>query len=430
MSRAATRPQPGNRAKQRRPSRWRWPVLVLIGCAAIGGGLWVAVWWEERPLAEVERLLAQKDSWEAVSQADRFLKLHPGNNRATALKARALVQMGRAAEAVRLFDQVGAASKAEMKAFAEACLILERWVQALPILEYLLEQEPRDKDLLHEVSACRAKLGEFDGAVAAAARLAEIPGNEARGYLLVGMLERDRGNSRKACDAWARVLEINPAATDLQITPDEFNLGYGTALLKLGEPEAASERLQSSIATKPTGRAMSLLGKAYNQLGRSEEAEQEWLRAVERDPSNEAARQGLSELAMKKSKFQEALDWLKPLETSPMLSSASAFLMQRASTLLGDTAAASAWQVRVDEIRKLEELHSTVDQVLVDSPDSMWGRVLRGYRLAEQGNWDQAGILVTPYLAEPPHPFITELGAAIQNRSALPHLNRLPIESF
>ena len=91
---------------------------------------------------------------------------------------------------------------------------------------------------------------------------------------------------------------------------------------------------------------------------------------------------------------------------------------------------ASAWQARVEQIRKLEELHGTVDQVLNDSPDSMWGQVLRAYRLAEQGNWDQAELLLKPFLEDPAHPFISALGAAVQARSALPQLSGLPIESF
>ena len=60
----------------------------------------------------------------------------------------------------------------------------------------------------------------------------------------------------------------------------------------------------------------------------------------------------------------------------------------------------------------------------------MWGQVLRSYRLAEQGNWDQAGILLTPFLKDPAHPFISDLGTAIQDRGPLPHLSGLPIESF
>ena len=417
-------------SQHRRARGWLWLCLIVIATTVIGSVLWGMVWWEERPLRATANLLEQNDGTGALRSVDRFLRDHPDHSQGIALKARALVQLGRSSEAIRLFEKVGAASTDDMRAYTKACLMLEQWVQASPVLEYLLRLDPDDADLLHEVAACRAKLGEVEGAVDAASRFASIAGNEARGYLLVGILERDRGNLRKACDAWARVFQVNPDAIDLQISADGFHLEYGKALLKLGEPAAAMDRLKQSIAIKPSSTAISLLGKAFSQLGKEEDAEQEWRKALELDPSNETARQGLAELAMKKSDFQGAMDWLQPLAGSPELSSATAFLLQRVSSLLGDTESASAWQARVEQIRKLEELHGTVDQVLNDSPDSMWGQVLQAYRLAEQGNWDQAELLLKPFLEDPAHPFISALGAAVQARSALPQLSGLPIESF
>ena len=430
MSRTDTSTRTSRGSKNRRAGRWRWLSFIVVGIAVVSGVLWGTVWWEERPLRDSARLLEQKDGAGALSSVDRFLRDHPGHGPSIALKARALVQLGRAGEAIQLFDKAGAASTEDMRAYTTACLMLEQWVQASPVLEYLLRLDPDDADLLHEVAACRAKLGQFDEAVEAASRFASIAGNEARGYLLVGILERDRGNFRKACEAWARVLQVNPDAKDLQISGDEFHLEYGKALLKLGEPAAATDRLKHSIATKPSSTAIALLGKAYSQLGKPEDAEREWRKALESNPSNETARHGLAELAMNQSDFQGALAWLQPLAASPELSSGTAFLLQRVSSLLGDTKSASDWQMRVEQIRKLEELHSTVDQVLIDSPSSMWGQVLRSYRLAEQGNWDQAGLLLTPFLKDPAHPFISDLGAAIQDRGPLPLLSGLPIESF
>ncbi len=430
MSRTDTSTRTSLGSKKRRASRRRRLSFIVIAIAVVGGGLWGTVWWEERPLRATVRLLEQEDGKGALSSVDRFLRDHPDHGPGIALKARALVQLGRAGEAIQLFDKAGAASTEDMRAYTTACLMLEQWVQASPVLEYLLRLDPDDADLLHEVAACRAKLGRFAEAVEAASRFALIAGNEARGYLLVGILERDRGNFRKACEAWARVIQVNPDATDLQISGDEFHLEYGKALLKLGEPAAAMDRLKQSIATKPSSTAISLLGNAYSQLGKTEDAEREWRKVLESNASNETARHGLAELAMKQSDFQGALAWLQPLAASPDLSSGTAFLLQRVSSLLGDTKSASDWQIRVEQIRKLEELHSTVDQVLIDSPSSMWGQVLRSYRLAEQGNWDQAGILLTPFLKDPAHPFISDLGVAIQDRGPLPHLSGLPIESF
>ena len=196
--------------------------MLLFAAGLLCAGLWGFFWWEERPLREAERHLRNKEARTALALSDGFLRTHQDHGKAAALKAWALVQLKRPAEAVRLFDQVGAASPEEMQACADAYLMLERWGSALPVLEYLVQLKPQDGDLLHELSACRAKLGKYDGAVEAATRVAALPGNEGRGNLLLGMLEHERGNDRKACEAWSRVLQVAPEASDLQLPADEF----------------------------------------------------------------------------------------------------------------------------------------------------------------------------------------------------------------
>ena len=244
------------------------------------------------------------------------------------------------------------------------------------------------------------------------------------------MLEHERGNDRKACEAWSRVLQVAPEASDLQLPADEFLLEYGSLLLQVGEPEKARNLLNRSLALRVTASARSLLGKACRQLGQDEEAEAAWQAAVREDPKEETSRQGLAELAMKQSDFRKALDWLEPLADAPDLSSASAFLLQRAYALEGDTETAGIWQRRVEQIRRREELDSTVNQVMIDSPDSMWGQVLRSYRLAEQGNREQAAYLLAPYLDKSTHPFIRALAEALQKQGPLPDLQGIPLELF
>ncbi len=421
------------KAARRRPGirgGFRRFCLPLFALGLLCAGLWGFFWWEDKPLRQAEWHLRNKEAATALELADGFLRTHRDHGKAIALKARALVQLKRPEEAARLFDQVGAATEEEMQACADAYLMLERWAQALSVLEYLVQLKPDDGNLLHELSACRARLGQYDGAVEAATRFAAIPGNEARGNLLIGMLEHDRGNDRKACDAWSRVLEVTPDASDLQLAADEFLLDYGSLLLQVGEPDKARDLLSRSVAIRASARARSLLGKSCSQLGKDDQAEAQWQAAVKEDPREETARQGLAELAMKRSDFRKALEWLEPLADAPDLSSASAFLLQRACTLAGETETAGRWQSKVDKIRRKEELNSTLNQVMTDSPDSMWGRVVRSWRLAEKGNWEQAGILLSPYVDKSEHPFIRELANAIRTHGTLPDLEGIPLELF
>jgi tetratricopeptide (TPR) repeat protein len=214
------------------------------------------------------------------------------------------------------------------------------------------------------------------------------------------------------------------------VPPEEFLAEYGAALLKVGNPTAALVQLQRSVSTKPTVRSLMLLGKAFYQEGRIEEAKQTWQEVISLDKTNEESRQGLAELAMKRSDFSSALNWLMPLAEAPTISSTTAFLLQRAFSLSGDQTTSQQWQSRANEIRRREERNRTVDQILIDSPTSLWGQVLQAYRLAEQENWDQAALMMTGIPDEQSHPFITKLANAVRDHGPLPDLTSLPLEVF
>lgn len=411
----------------------RWYRWILASALLIGGIVGVP-WWNERPLREAEQLLEQQDAKACLKIVDEFLKSDPRSSRAIALKARALVSLGDAMGAVRLIDQVGAATQEEMHAYAEACLILERWMTALPVLEHLITLSPNDPDLLHELSACRAKLGRYESAVDAAMKFAQTPGNEARGYALIGMLERDRGNNQKCCDAWKHVLEVQPEAAELQIKQQEFFLEYGKALLLTGNAREAEKMLERSVGkVEPVAEsadAFAYLGKARMQLGKIADAEASWNQAVTLKSESRIAREGLAELAMQQGQFSQALEWLKPLQSQPDMKSSTAFLIQRTYTLLKDAENSAKWKSEVDRLRRLEELRVNMEQVIVNSPDSLWAQVFQSYLLAEQGNLGQASVLLSPYVKDDSPEFLQLLWKSLQEGTPLPALDKVPMELF
>lgn len=408
----------------RRWSRW------IFAASLLTAGILGVPWWNERPLREAERLLAADDAKACLKVVDAFLKTDPKNSRAIALKARACLSLGDANGAIRLIDQVGAATPEEMHAYAKACLILERWTTALGILEHLVSLAPNDPDLLHELSACAAKLGRYERAVETATSFSMTPGNQSRGYALIGMLERDRGNNQKCCDAWKKVLESQPEAAQLQIDPHEFFLEYGKALLLTGNSREAEKMLERSVAKSETADGLAYLGKAKMQLGKPTEAESNWNSAVQKDSESRIAREGLAELAMQQGQFSKALEWLKPLQTQPDLKSSTAFLLQRTYTLLKDSENAAKWKQEVARIRKQEELRVNMEQVIVNSPDSLWAQVFQSYMLAEQGNFSQASMVLAPFVKDDAPEFLQLLWKSLQDGSPLPPLEKVPMELF
>ncbi|MFM7055694.1 MAG: tetratricopeptide repeat protein [Planctomycetota bacterium] len=418
----------------RRRRRRSWlrrigPLLLLPGGAVAGiAGI---LWWHERPLRQAEALLVSdvaNGPAEALKIVDEWLLSNGERGAGQALKARILVRMGDPAQALRILQQVGADQPEEMQAWTEACLLLERWTSALPVLEHLVRLQPDNPDLLHQLSACRAKLGRYDEAVEAARRFAALPACEARGHALIGMLERDRANYQKCVEAWDRLFRIQPDAVGLQVTPAELFLEYGKALLQLGRSEDAVRALSKSESLQPSADAAAFLGKAFAGTGRQSQAQSAWKSAVQLNPESRIAREGLAELALQNARFDEALQWLTPLENSPSLRSSTAFLLQRTYTLLRQPQQAERWKARIVGLKREEDARIQMEQVIFTSPDSLWGQVFQAWHLAEQNNPEQARTILFPFVRDDSHPFIKNLWTALDQGSAIPGLKDVPMD--
>lgn len=405
----------------------RLVVVISIG-ATVAIMIAGIIWWRERALAEAELALEANQPIRALRLAEDHLRSHPGHGRASAIRARALVATGRHREAVELFETVGAATADDLHAWARALLLEGRWESARLLLEQVVLQEPQHADALHELTACYANVGRYEKAIETAQRFAALPGLEARGDALTGTLYRDMGNQRQAANAYARVLEREPDAEGLQVGAAEFFDAYGLLLLDLGEPKQAAELFKRSLAVNSTAVVHSDLGRAYEQLGQLEDAEQAWRQALAIDPREPVAREGLAAAALGRGEPHKAVEWLLPVADRPGLSASTAYLIQRALAAAGDTASANEWQERTESLRTEERRRAAVNRILLDAPDSAWAAVVRAYRFAEVGNWGEAETQLRD--VPPDDPFIVDLRNAIRTRGPLPSLNRLPISRF
>lgn len=394
----------------------------------VTGGLWGALWWQERPIRVAAKQLQAGQISAAYETIGGFLRDHPDHDRALAVKARILVEEGQSQQAISIFERVGASEPQDLHAWAKALLQQEQWSQALPLLEFIEPTGIDRADVLHELAACRMKVGNADQALKAAEEFARQPGCEARGELLKGTIHQQRGNLRLAASSWDRVLKLSPEIQDLQIPPAEFFLEYGRVLLALGEPALAETNINRSLQSQQNPAALVSLGEAQFQLGKSVEAQQSFEAAINADPYSVAARKGLANLSLSTGNAQKAVDLLAPLETSGVLTSEIAFLLQRGYVRLKNDSEAKRWQEKADQLRQEENIKSAADQILRDTPDSDWAVVIRAYKHANQGNWTEAETLLKP-LGESAQsqPFIRDLTAAVKSRGPLPSLKGLPI---
>src|SRR4029077_2089285 len=160
------------------------------------------------------------------------------------------------------------------------------WTEALPVLTRLNELSPDDGDILHELCACEAELGDFDESVRCAERLLQFPGYDRRGRLLLGILHYKRGNNRLAIQTWQPIIEHTSDLSDLQVPVAEFLLAYGRALLKVGRPSEALVLLERSVRIDPTADSLDSLAEASDGLGDRPRAVALWEQAVSRSPDD------------------------------------------------------------------------------------------------------------------------------------------------
>ncbi len=119
-------------------------------------------------------------------------------------------------------------------------------------------------------------LQRMDEAAAAAKQLALQPSWEARGFLLLGEIRVLLEDRKRAVDALARGLELDPRAQGALQPPSHFRKLLARSLLQLGRPEEARRALEAIRAGDATGgldgEAHWLSSRAWLQEGKLAEA--------------------------------------------------------------------------------------------------------------------------------------------------------------
>ena len=278
----------------------RWLPRVLLAAAATIGVVVALAWWQDRGLIVVEDRLASGDAAGALAAADRFLDKHPNHSRAVRLRARSLVVLGKAEEALPLFAEVGADEPDDLRAWAKAYSSLGQFEPALQILTSLekIEEVP-NAETLEALTLCQYELGMREAALASARKLAELPGHEADGHLQLALLYREWGSASLAAEHFGKTLQYRPDATGHRMNPPEFFLAYGAASLEAGDARKALGLFERSELLKPSADALLLQADSHQALGESDRA-YELLEQVLRQYPNHPARERLAGIAQQR----------------------------------------------------------------------------------------------------------------------------------
>jgi len=149
--------------------------------------------------------------------------------------------------------------------------------------EFLAAADPENPRLWYYVALLRYRLDDDDGAFAAISRVIGLDGSYAPARSRLGDWLLDRGEPRQAGKEFRRAIELDP------IDP-AGHVGMARVRMESDDPAAAAEILEERLALGSEDPYVHLLlGNAYRQLGRMEEAQVELRqgqteRNVRRDP--------------------------------------------------------------------------------------------------------------------------------------------------
>jgi tetratricopeptide (TPR) repeat protein len=118
----------------------------------------------------------------------------------------------------------------------------------------------------YRLALVRTRLGNVDGALAAALRASELDPGYAPAHWRQGLWRLDRGELDDAERAFRRALVLDP-------TDPAGSVGLARVDLARRQPARAADTLERMLAARPGDRyALQLLGRAYTEMGRREEA--------------------------------------------------------------------------------------------------------------------------------------------------------------
>jgi len=217
----------------------------------------------EAYLRAAQRLLDREDPAEAEKNAERALKIDPGNVGALTLKARALAAAGKGAQAATLLE-----SLPDLNSGSEAtALLIEQYLQSgasegAANLARRVFEHSKKYDFAYKVGTTLVDAGELDRAL------------DLLGLVRSAMLEA--GDQERLAQALTSVAERLPG----RLEPLEW-------LVDLYDKSSDSFRLPH---------ALSRLAEAAVAAGQLEQAKQVYEQLLDRDPEDESTRRRLNQV--------------------------------------------------------------------------------------------------------------------------------------
>jgi tetratricopeptide (TPR) repeat protein len=250
----------------RTPRRRRAAALAVVGVlVAVGVALVVAPRLRPDPLGPARASYEAKRYARAAAEARDVLKADPADREAKRLLARASARLGRDAYALGLFDAIGRDALRAEDTFlvGNGLLRLGEAEAARDAYRRALADDPAHPEALLAAALLETKADRLAAARPLADRLAAVPGWEARGLALAGMIRHEEGDPEGAVGPLERALARDPGLAGAPVDPPAARIALARDALRLGQPGRAAAALRPLAdrlaATDPFGDEVRLL---------------------------------------------------------------------------------------------------------------------------------------------------------------------------
>ena len=258
-------------------------------------------------------LMAKGSPREAIA----YLQHVPaGNTPARMNLVRAYLRAGRAAEALKLSNEISSANKADVQVHFTLGVLLaseKQYLSAAREFEAANALKPETFEILHNLGQAYLRGGQTAKAELTLNRALKLKQDSAETLYLLGQLYFDQNRSVDALDALARAHKIAPENADVifllarasmtqnyfadaipllesGITLDpkraDLRAALGESYFMSGKSDKAIDVFQELVALDPSARSYAFLGLSYRHLGRFDEARKYFEKGLQQDPHN------------------------------------------------------------------------------------------------------------------------------------------------
>lgn len=244
-----------------------------IGTFAAFAGLALAALWltpgfRASPLDRARAAYDRADYREARALAVEILTKNRDDPDASRLMARASARLGNDETAQALYARLGEANM-EAEDFFVLGSTLERHAPsaaAVAVYERARGKDPDHAETLHALARLYARQGRLTEAIDAAGRLARRPSWEARGSLILGVLDVENADPPGASKALETALGVDPSLNGGITSPAGARKLLAGAWLRTGEPDRALGALSPVLALGGDPEASWLQSRASLQI--------------------------------------------------------------------------------------------------------------------------------------------------------------------